>query len=266
MIAMIAEEKLNPGVMSKITNLAEDIDGEFPPPFDFINASCWGSDMSQHGLRALNQWREMPLPYDPQGILNEQQVAHILDLCKHNSLIFALNEALHTFKNPKSGPWEKNFMFRILLHCVAEIHHPLHCISLHNLDFTCGDQGGRLFKINDPTSVNLRDLWDNAVKDVVTPVGRFYYGSYDEREEVQALIAIITTMFPDDDPSQSNSFDFEAWAEESHLLAINYAYNNIQPGEKPSSDYLRMRNQIVYHQIALAGYRLAKLLNEIFVD
>ena len=49
MIALIAKEHLNPGVLSEIENLARDVDGEFPPPFDFVEAAYWVNQVSRRG-------------------------------------------------------------------------------------------------------------------------------------------------------------------------------------------------------------------------
>ena len=265
LIAMIAERHLNPGTMDKIDELAEDTNSGLSVPFYFANEACWAGDISRYGLKALDAWREMPIPYDPHGILTEAMLLNISDKLKTNSLCFALNEARNTLKNPDSGAWEKIFMLRILIHCVANIHHPLHCANLYSFDFPAGDMGGRLFVVGDQR-INLRTLWDDAVNDVISVPGRFHYGTYEERNELIAMLERILWECPYANFTVCKTWDFENWAQESHRLAIEYAYKNIQPGETPSSDYLRMRDRIAHQQIALAGYRLANLLNEIFIE
>jgi hypothetical protein len=58
--------------------------------------------------------------------------------------------------------------------------------------------------------------------------------------------------------------DYLQWSDESYELAIRVAYNGIQLGEPPSDEYLAMGKNTALRQIALSGYRLAKLINEIF--
>ena len=100
MIALIAKEHLNPGVLSEIENLARDVDGEFPPPFDFVEAAYWVNQVSRRGCRLLESW--------------------------HDEVVFPLNEAVVTLSDPKAGAWEKNFCLRILLYCIGNLHHPLY--------------------------------------------------------------------------------------------------------------------------------------------
>jgi hypothetical protein len=88
----------------------------------------------------------------------------------------------------------------------------------------------------------------------------------EERNELIAMLERILWEFPYANFTVCIAGDFENWAQESHRLAIEYVYKNIQPGDTPSSDYLKMRDHIVHQQIALAGYRLANLLNEIFIE
>ncbi len=262
LIAMIAEHRLDPFVKNSIAAIGTDIDNEFSASFDFVEAVCWAGDISLFGIKALDSWYEMPIPYTHNDILSENKLSSISYQLRNNSLCFALNESVNTLKNPNSGSWEKNFMLRILMHCVANIHHPLHCINLYSPDFPNGDLGGKLFAVQDQAK-NLRNLWDAAIRDIITVFGRCHYGSYEEREELNTLIEFLLSKFPSSE-MQYNEGTFEDWALESYQLAILYAYSNIQLGDIPSGDYLRDRDLIVYRQIALAGYRLADLLNNLF--
>lgn len=121
LIAQIAMQNLNPGVMDKIVNLAEDIDGEFPPPFDFERAACWANDISRCGMNGLDAWHEKLIPYDPNEILTKEKRNNLLVAIEKSSVSFALTESMKTLKDPEAGPWGKNFMLRILLHCIGDI-------------------------------------------------------------------------------------------------------------------------------------------------
>ena len=58
MIAEIAKCHLKPGVLSKIDDLAEDVNGEFPCVFDFIEAARWANVVSRGGCRAFGLLRD----------------------------------------------------------------------------------------------------------------------------------------------------------------------------------------------------------------
>lgn len=58
--------------------------------------------------------------------------------------------------------------------------------------------------------------------------------------------------------------DVDQWSIESFHDAVNIVYAGITEGEKPSEEYLQLGIKTARMRIALAGYRLADLLNEIY--
>lgn len=58
--------------------------------------------------------------------------------------------------------------------------------------------------------------------------------------------------------------DYLQWSKESYQIAVSVAYNGIEVGKTPSCDYLSIGENTALRQIALSGYRLAQLINEIF--
>lgn len=50
------------------------------------------------------------------------------------------------------------------------------------------------------------------------------------------------------------------WADESYNAAIKYAYANIIENQRPTNAYLSAGQAVAKQRIALAGYRLAQLL------
>jgi hypothetical protein len=53
------------------------------------------------------------------------------------------------------------------------------------------------------------------------------------------------------------------WAQQSFTIAKSFAYD-LAPGSTLSSAYIAHVQQLTQQQIALAGYRLANLLNLLF--
>jgi len=251
MIAKIAKWHLEPGVLSKIETLAEDVDGEFPPPFDFVEAACWANAISRGGCKAFDPWHERPMPYDPEGILDER-----LQL-DQNSVLFALNQAMGTLTNPNAGSWEKNFCLRILLHGMGNLHHPLACSSFYSSEFPKGDQSGRLFSVQ---GQSLRDLWDGLLGIMADE----YDHSFEQQQEMDEVLKEILLRFPRNALQDRIQGGFETWANESFQLAANQAYQDVYPGTFPPPEYIMRCREIAFMQIALAGYRLADKLNKIF--
>ena len=59
--------------------------------------------------------------------------------------------------------------------------------------------------------------------------------------------------------------DPQAWVVESNQIARTFAYVKTKEGEAPSAQYIEESRVIVGRRIALAGYRLAAVLDEILV-
>ena len=153
-------------------------------------------------------------------------------------------------------------MMRFLLHCVADIHQPLHCIQLYSPKFPHGDLAGHRFLIDGTRYKNLHLLWDAAFgigdKKMVRPLSR------DDEVWICEQADLIEKTFPEDLMPESKNMDFFQWSNESYLIATQIVYHGIHPHEKVSSEYLAIGQRTALRQIALAGYRLADLIKQIF--
>lgn len=58
--------------------------------------------------------------------------------------------------------------------------------------------------------------------------------------------------------------DVAQWAEESYNVSTHVVYVNIQENTRPTSNYLKAGQTAAKERLALAGYRLAQLLEEAF--
>lgn len=159
-------------------------------------------------------------------------------------------------------------------HLVGDIHQPLHDSSLFSPLFPRGDKGGNAEHLtpesyaNDPLEAQahphtLHALWDDALGNTSDPV------------EIQKLAASLETpayrrsAFP---LMQSHPRVHD-WALEGNLLAKKVAYWNFALPMSPTTGgkaevtlpvgYLAQLHKTANQQIALAGLRLADLLNGI---
>jgi hypothetical protein len=159
-------------------------------------------------------------------------------------------------------------------HLVGDIHQPLHAASMYSPDHPDGDKGGNDDEVlRDPpyptSRMNLHLVWDSLPGDFNSQMMDGYEATglradpQFSRDQLKSLIAVT---------------DFMAWANESHQLAIDDAYLNGKletsvvskkasdaakvPGLPPG--YLEKAEHVAMHQVALAGYRLADLLNASF--
>ncbi len=136
-----------------------------------------------------------------------------------------------------------------LLHIVGDVHQPLHATSRFSAQFKKGDNGG------------------NSEKICVTSCGEALHAFWDDLlgTSNSAVSAIRAASKLDDAPtSGAKVSNPHAWITESFELAKGTVYEPIGDGKGPfqlSEDYQDDAKTIAEERVALAGARLAKLLN-----
>jgi hypothetical protein len=165
--------------------------------------------------------------------------------------------------------WSELDSLRYLIHFVGDIHQPLHAIS-------DADLGGNCERLNPPidTAKNLHALWDGGIINQMNPDDRSLSADLEAHE------------IADMNPSGQNRIargNQDDWVWESHELAERVIYRRLHiptepilfpksceqaPSEivsfKPEVDglYLNDMKPVIREQLAKAGLRLAKVLNE----
>jgi len=71
--------------------------------------------------------------------------------------------------------------------------------------------------------------------------------------------------YPAEAMPEWKDLDPHTWVMESNALAREVAYKNIAEGETPSQAYTDAARKLSRKRLALAGYRLAGVLNMLFV-
>lgn len=141
-----------------------------------------------------------------------------------------------------------------LLHLVGDIHQPLHAES--HLPPMAGDRGGNDFS----QSFNLHSYWDQVIS---RNRGDSLQAGY-----IDGIAADLMHRFPASSmQAELKPGLFTAWANEGYDISKREAYvDGSQPLAKnhaPGSGYNAKALQISERRIALAGYRLADLLNRV---
>jgi hypothetical protein len=156
-----------------------------------------------------------------------------------------------------------------ILHQVGDIHQPLHAVSRYSNAFPEGDRGGNLIhpfpnpRGKRPYSKSLHSYWDDMLgdDDVVKT-----FDALAERVEV-VLSEFPRARFRKAEIEQD---DVRTWARESCDAARDVVYRDLDP-EVASYDELPVAyeadaQKLARRRIALAGYRLAEVLNDLFGD
>ncbi|NGX61563.1 MAG: hypothetical protein K940chlam9_01050 [Chlamydiae bacterium] len=260
----VARSQLDPAVVAKIEKIVGQFEKDFPRCSTFTTASCFPDDITSMGLSGFKVWHGVLSPYDPDGILSEREKEVINTLVSTNNLHSAITQAQKTLKNPHASGWEQAFMLCFLLHCVGDIHQPLHCIHLYSDAFPSGDMAGHRYRLKGSGFKNIHVLWDSILGLGSARLDRPL--NPEDEEWICSFAKEILDSYPPESFPQLEDLDTTHWSGESYHIAVAYVYDGIEPDSTPSEEYTLRGQKIALGQIALAGYRLAILLNELYTE
>lgn len=181
---------------------------------------------------------------------------------QHN-VVQAVTESLKTLKSKSSSRENKSYMMRYLIHMVGDMHQPLHMSTRCTPNKLLCDKGGNSFSVNaGPKTQNLHALWDQAMKEIPYSRRPLNKASIDLYKDFAKNIA---REYPKDKlRTELGVTDLLEIARSLYDIAVKYAYTDIQENKEPSSEYLRSRYEVCKKLIALAGYRLADHIEEVY--
>ncbi len=145
----------------------------------------------------------------------------------------------------------KSYDLSWLLHLVGDVHQPLHCATRATASSPKGDGGGNRVQLSCARCAGLHLYWD---------------GLLGPADASPAAVIAVAKALPVPDATAAAKHDEKAWIAESFELARDKVYVSppIGPGEgpyKPTTGYRNTARAIARKRIALAGVRLAHLLN-----
>lgn len=260
-IAQIAYHELDDEVQIQVDQYIDSVSFPFPDHASFVVSSVWADDIIHEGVDAFFNWHGAAYPYDPNHILANEERQAIIAQLEDTGIVWAINQCLNTLKHPDATPWAKGFMLRMLVHIVGDIHQPLHCASLYSEKFPKGDRAGTKFKIDHPNYTSLHQIFDGAF-------GLGYHRparplTTEDQKYLDELEYTLTESYPRSCFPQLEDREIDHWRQESYELAVDFAYAKFVPNEKVSDEVMQEGQFLTGRQIALAGYRLADLLNEV---
>jgi len=196
-------------------------------------------DMKRH-----TNWHYFDTPYAPDGAPTEiHQPPHALTELPR--IIKEIRKAPKKAVNPSYDlPW--------LIHIEGDLHQPLHCVGRFVKSAGGkGDAGGNAVFIAPQT--NLHSIWDSAA------------GRDTTDEFITKTAAEIVAKHPA--PKRLDK-DPKTWIDEGLLFSVREVYtfgDDNGTKEKPNTlpaGYLENAQRVAHERIALAGYRLAAILNK----
>ena len=136
-----------------------------------------------------------------------------------------------------------------LLHLVGDVHQPLHCATRVSAETPDGDDGGNRVKLSG-FDKNLHAFWDDVLG----------------RGSLPATAISAADALPAAPADAGSDVNVQHWVDESFNAAISTVYMNppIGDGKGPfnlSRSYIVAARKLARERAALAGARLAKILN-----
>lgn len=161
----------------------------------------------------------------------------------------------------------KSYDLSWLLHLVGDAHQPLHCVSRYDQADPKGDRGGNTVRITGNESPVPCD--DPRFCPYGPPANlHAFYDDVTGSSYSSAAASSAAAKLPEASESKAALLDEKVWIQEGLELAQRNVYvKPIGIGRGPfaiTKDYQRKALQLGRRRVALAGARLANLLNDCF--
>jgi len=202
-------------------------------------------DMARHTI-----WHYYDTPYTPDGAEAQPQVppSALSELNRIIPIIGTKDDV------PTTSPSNPAYLLPWLEHIEGDVHQPLHCVSRFLKSMPKGDAGGNSVYVG-PNGRNLHSLWDGAA-------GRDDSDAYLAQYIADAIAAHPAPRHLEKKPAK--------WIHEGYELAVHDVYTfGLETGtrEHPVTlppGYEANAAKVAQQRIAIAGYRLAAVLNDKF--
>ena len=276
LIDQIAWQNTRPDVRARVTALVAKLENKYNNhvPYNFITAGCYMDDTRAEPGYAYGKWHFIDVNYTADGSgYAEPQPPHVL---------WAIEQAVTTLlKNPQATEAQKAEALAMIMHFVGDVHQPLHCVNWNN-----DNGGGGYFISGIPVSdlskkqaPSLHLFWDRVYRYDVKDgkVLELYNGLWTTERPgapaegvIKNQAAKLIADYPASTLAEQLKLDDpHDWARESYAIACKSAY---PPGPHPEDyevvpltpAFVHQAHETACLRLALAGYRLADLLNKLF--
>lgn len=246
-VAEIAERRLTAGVRAKVEEL-------LGPGVSLASISSWADDVRETRLET-SRWHFVSMALDETVYDPEKHC--VLDAERGDCVVAEIARARRDLACD-TIPTERAEALKFLVHFVGDLHQPLHTmkekIGGNRIPVTVEFPGLIGFHFAEPT--NLHVVWDSKIIERAT----WAWGSHVDRLEAGWLKENKDEL--GDDPI--------AWALAAHKDATPAVeeVGDVPVGQVPvlQQDYFEMMLPVVDRQLALAGLRLAHVLNQVLGD
>lgn len=247
-IANIAYQHVTPIVRKKIDNLVFYFNQEYPQMRTFQHIASWPDTLRAQKIETFTHWHYIDVPFSNDGT----PVKNTIDA---DNVVWAVHKVQAAVKNNQANAYERVRFLAFLAHLVGDLHQPLHTVSLYSAAHPNGDKGGNLYFVQyQHAEQNLHKIWDEGF-------GEFAVDA--TPTNISALSVKISSEYGMGSFGQK-AFDLDPdhWAHEGMKNAKQYVYTAPEK-QLLTTTYVETGKRVVEQEVALAGYRLAIILNKL---
>ena len=248
-IANIAYEQLKPAVREKVDKLVGNLHTEYPEMLSYLHLAYWPDALRSQHIETFTHWHYIDIPYSSDGTAVNN------DVIDTDNAVWAVKRIQVVVKNQRANPYDRARFLSFLTHIVGDLHQPLHTVTLFSAAHPKGDKGGNSYHVlYKNRTTKAHSLWDSGV-------GAFEGKHSRATDHAKELALSLMQLYPASSFGERvNDLDSASWAREGLENAKKYVYSTPE-NEPVSTAYLTTGKKIAEQQAALAGYRLANLLN-----
>lgn len=254
-IANIAYANLTDNARAKVDSLVGRFHQEYPSISSFDEMAPWPDELHGQKIESFSHWHYFDLPLSGDG-------TPVKNLADTDNAVWAINMIKPVLKNTHANDYERARFLAFLIHIEGDLHQPLHTVSRISAEHLDGDQGGNLFSIIDPVSkskITLHKYWDGGL-------GVFDQNTNNKslsNETIASLSTDIMAHYPSDYFGAAVAdLSPDHWASDGFGMASEFVYSTPER-QVPNATYIDSGKKMAEQRVALAGYRLANLLNSL---
>ena len=276
-VAQVAYLRLTPAAKARVDSLLIPPAGRRPlihlcagyytpetceKTYDPVQIAVWMDDFRGDSLNSTyDSWHYIDFRPIWDGIPERTNVG-----AQPENVLSRINWAINVLRNGTGSSKTDAETLGFLYHLVGDVHQPLHAATRYSASNPNGDAGGNGFRIQlqgETRQSSLHFFWDSAAGQ---------YGESPKRPldaagkaRLLALAEAAMKEFPAESMPEWKDLDPHTWVVESNTLSREVVYKNITEGGTPSPAYTDAAQKLARKRLALAGYRMAGVLNALFV-
>ena len=238
--------------------------------YPFVESATWLDKIKDQGWHTLDNHHFTPAYWYDEGAKPTKE----FDPATYSNATFAINDAIKTLSAKNEDPYGssknilgKSFAMRELTHLVGDIHQPLHTEERVTPERPESDRGGNDFIIkhyNDKYMDNLHFIWDEMFEDysesIRTNLPKDKYLFIKAKGDLIMQEYPLSKLKAQIDANNTAA----AWALEGLDISKNFAYKGIKEREAFPEQYMKEGAIICKQRVALGGYRLGMIIDNIY--